>query len=348
MHLPPSLLSLLVAILTTPLLVHSDTTASPVPKPCQIRSPSSGSFFDLRPLQLQRKPPPSSDSPETPKSDGEKAKPESYHSRGYDYPANFTLNICGAAVEDLKNVEGISKSRWQNVSAFYKDGLGDVYSIGQQNSHPVFRGRKLILNYTNGSPCPELDEDGVPLDPRSTSPPLSSSTALKSKTNRYKSTLLTFTCDTSPSLNTHPSISFLGSPDHCTYVFEVRSRYACAGATGPPSDSNSLSPAGVFLVILGIAFLVYLIGGCVYQRNVMHQRGWRQLPNYSVWAGCLGFIGVSCRTPLRLALRLYGHGRENGGRTAFLNDDERNESPGATRHGNREDGSKATREEVWS
>lgn len=39
-----------------------------------------------------------------------------------------------------------------------------------------------------------------------------------------------------------------------------------------------------------IAFLVYLIGGIAYQRAVLHQRGWRQLPNYAFWAGIFGFV----------------------------------------------------------
>lgn len=42
-----------------------------------------------------------------------------------------------------------------------------------------------------------------------------------------------------------------------------------------------------------IAVAVYLIGGCVYQRTVMHQRGWRQCPNFSLWAGMLDFVKVS-------------------------------------------------------
>lgn len=344
MYLPASLISLLAAILAAPIPARSETLASPLPKPCQIRSPSSGSFFDLRPLQLQRKPPSSAPDPSDPSKPETKA--ESYHSRGYDYHANFTLNICGAVVEELHDVEGVPKSRWQNVSAFYKDSQGDFYSIGQQNPNPIIRGRKLLLNYTNGSPCPELDEDGNPLDTLSMSS--LSTTTRTSKTNRYKSTLLTFTCDTSPSLTTHPSIAFLGSPDHCTYVFEVRSRYACAGATGPPSDSNSLSPAGVFLVILGIAFLVYLIGGCVYQRNVMHQRGWRQLPNYAVWAGCLGFIGVSCKSFLRIFLRLSGHNRGRNGRPALMIADEGNgRRANAGRSRMKMDGSQGSIDEEW-
>lgn len=49
-----------------------------------------------------------------------------------------------------------------------------------------------------------------------------------------------------------------------------------------------------------IAILVYLGGGCVYQRTVMNQRGWRQLPNYSMWAGIFGFL-VVWRTLISLA-----------------------------------------------
>jgi cation-dependent mannose-6-phosphate receptor len=168
------------------------------------------------------------------------------------------------------------------VSAFYKDHRGDVYSIGQQNDEPIFRGKKLLLNYTMGSPCPEIDEDGIPID---------SDVMTSRDRRRRKSTLLSFICDTSPLLSTRPAISFLGSPDHCTYVFEVRSRYACGGTT-QSGEKGTLGPGGVFGVIFGIALLVYLIGGIVYQRNVMHQRGWKQLPNYAVWAGLFSFFSV--------------------------------------------------------
>lgn len=46
-----------------------------------------------------------------------------------------------------------------------------------------------------------------------------------------------------------------------------------------------------------IAVLAYFLGGYFYQRNVMHQRGWRQLPNYSFWAGIGGFFRVSLHLP---------------------------------------------------
>lgn len=271
-----SIALLLLSLYSSPSLASTDV--KPVTKPCTIYSPATGSFFDLRPLQLT--------------TEGTKyqvASNESHHAKGYDYPSNFTINFCGPVVESLDDVEGIPTSQIANVSAYYKDTRGDVYSIGQENDQLMFRGKKLLLNYTQGSPCPDLDRDGLPLDPD----------LVPRKThNRRKSTLFSFMCDTSPSLAGRPAISFLGSPDHCTYIFEVRSRYSCGGTT-QSEEKGTLGPGGVFAVILAIALLVYLIGGLVYQRSVMHQRGWRQLPNYAVWAGLFSFISV--RTPLFLS-----------------------------------------------
>ena len=269
MYLTTPFLLLLASSLPSSLAA---TDAKPPPNPCTIHSSSTGSFFDLRPLKLTL--------------GGTKyqtASNESYHSRGYDYPANFTINFCGPVVETLDDVEGIPNSRRQNVSAYYKDHRGDVCSIGQQNDQLLFRGKKLLLNYTQGSPCPDLDEDGVPID---------EDLVARKVNKRRKSTLMTFACDTSPLLSGRPAVNFLGSPDHCTYVFEIRSRWACGGTT-QSEEKGTLGPGAVFGLIAGIALLVYLIGGIVYQRNVLHQRGWRQLPNYAIWSGIYSFFSVS-------------------------------------------------------
>ena len=53
-----------------------------------------------------------------------------------------------------------------NVSAYYKDVEGDVYSLGQESHELLFRGKRLLMNLTTGSPCPELDEDGMPIERR--------------------------------------------------------------------------------------------------------------------------------------------------------------------------------------
>jgi cation-dependent mannose-6-phosphate receptor len=94
---------------------------SPPVKPCTIRSASTGAFFDLSSLHLVH-----------PSKESKSSKFESEHSwsaRGYDYGANFTLNICGPVVEQLDDVEGIKNSQTKNISAYYtKDKK--TYSIG--------------------------------------------------------------------------------------------------------------------------------------------------------------------------------------------------------------------------
>lgn len=58
-----------------------------------------------------------------------------------------------------------------------------------------------------------------------------------------------------------------------------------------------------------IAVVAYLGGGCAYQRTVMHQRGWRQCPNFSLWAGIFDFFRVSLLVlvPFRSRRSRYGH-----------------------------------------
>jgi len=97
-------------------------------KPCTIRSPSSGAFFDINPLQIH---PPNKES-KSKKDD----HVESWHAKGYDYGHNFTMNFCGPVVEELDYVEGVSSSLWKNVSAFYTVG-SKTYSIGYASRKPL-------------------------------------------------------------------------------------------------------------------------------------------------------------------------------------------------------------------
>jgi len=89
-------------------------------KPCTIVSPT-GRFFDLNPIRRM------------PLKDGEKKNKGdsdgSWHAKGYDYGANFTLNFCGPVVEELHDVQDLDKDLWRNVSAFYEDGK-KVFAIG--------------------------------------------------------------------------------------------------------------------------------------------------------------------------------------------------------------------------
>lgn len=93
----------------------------PAPKPCTIRSPSSGHFFDLNPIAVRLP-----DAKDKKKLD---EPTESWHVKGYDYGTNFTMNFCAPVVEKLGDVEGVDKDLWRNVSAYYTDGKR-TYSIG--------------------------------------------------------------------------------------------------------------------------------------------------------------------------------------------------------------------------
>lgn len=158
-----------------------------------------------------------------------------------------------------------------------------------------------MLQYRDGSPC------GPSKTPRDTADPATrhrpdeaeeaGAASTAESTERRKSTTISFLCDRDP-LNTDVSVSFVGvDPDECAYFFEVRSQHACPGAE--PHKPGSLGPGSVFAVMLVIAVLVYLVGGVFYQRTMAHARGWRQLPNYSLWSGIWFFFTVRSQSPSR-------------------------------------------------
>ncbi|TKX23570.1 hypothetical protein C1H76_4082 [Elsinoe australis] len=316
--------------------------------PCAIKSPTTGAFFDLNTVRIELPP------------EGKKAPSDqrntSWPARGWDYGTNFTLNICGPVIEQLEDVVGVPESRWKNVSAFYEKG-GKAYSIGQQNDEPVIRGRKLVLNYTHGSPCPTAAKSTLARDldyaePReiiggdddddddrhgkkpSKKPSHGDDDDERKKpsegSGRRKNTIISLLCASDP-LAPPMSVSFVASPDSCTYFFEARTPAACGGVE---VAQQTLSPGGVFVVIGFVAILVYVVGGCFYQRTVMHQRGWRQLPNYSLWAGIFGFFKdmfiiatSSCARllPSRQGYsRLGANGFPSSGRTGRENPEDEN------------------------
>lgn len=245
--------------------------------PCTVRSPTNHAFFDLNPIARH---PPTEKDIERHKNDPEPYGAHSYHARGYDYGANFTLNFCAPVVEGVKDVEGVEERLWKNVTGYYEKG-GRTYSIGTLNGEPFFRGRKLVLNYTEGSPCPGSSPSF--LDRRSTTnrrgrrdllsheaEDLEKSEASKarpfwdddgedddddwrhrnnSSTShdgvRRKSTILSLHCEKDP-LAPKAHLSYVGSMDECTYFFEVRTLAACAGVE---TAKESVSPGGVFGVM---------------------------------------------------------------------------------------------------
>ncbi|KAG0642503.1 mannose-6-phosphate receptor binding domain-containing protein [Tuber brumale] len=249
-------------------LTTADTSNTLQQEPCTVISAQSGNFFDLRPLTRTSTSASSSSSSSNTVHD--------WTARGHDYPANFTLNICAPVLSDVADVVSVATSQKSNISAFYITQEGKQYSIGGVSTNPYFRGRKLVLVYTGGSPCPAPDQEEEREKGKSNK---------KKKESGYrKSTIMSHLCDRDA---VRPVISFVGEVNECGYFFEVRSSAAC-----PTAGTQALGPVSVFGIIGLVAALVYLVGGCVYQRTVMHARGWRQMPNYAVWAGLVGGVWV--------------------------------------------------------
>ncbi|KAG6060830.1 hypothetical protein E4U32_003228 [Claviceps aff. humidiphila group G2b] len=295
------------AVLAASLVVAKESSSSTTHVPACTATASSGTggFFDLRPAVVH------------PQQQGKQHKTvvaKDYRSRGYDYGKNFTLNICASVVDPVTDVMGVSKSSWGNVSAYYM-AHGNIYSIGSESQDLVSRGRKLVLQYTGGSPCGRgstksststvsrrvaeqsseylhwENEDSSATTPQQQVDGTKSRTAKdkdKDAPTKRKSTTISFLCDRDPS-SAQAAISFVGvSPDECSYFFEARSVYACAGAE--PHKPGSVGPGSVFGIILVIAILVYALGGVFYNRTISNARGWRQLPNYTLWAGIWNFF----------------------------------------------------------
>ncbi|KAI1333484.1 mannose 6-phosphate receptor domain-containing protein [Xylariaceae sp. FL0016] len=302
-HCPPAssaLLSLL-CLASNVLAAESDKTATSAA--CTATS-TSGAFFDLRP-----------DIAVKPKADGSRPHGTSgnpstdYKAKGYDYDFDFTLNLCDPVVETVDDVKGLDPNKWANVSAYYTS-KGDVYSLGASSGALTTRGKELVLQYAGGSYCGrgkssfsgladrssvhqgasyrQYDrDDDQEREPSQNATSESDESRDSDGSRPRKSATIFFSCDRDP-IASSAQVSFIATdPDECNYVFKVKSRHACAGAE--PHKPGSVGPGSVFAIILVIAVLVYLLGGIFYQRNVANARGWKQLPNYSLWAGIWSF-----------------------------------------------------------
>lgn len=135
------------------------------------------------------------------------------------------------------------------------------------------------------------DNDGDKAQTTSTDSPEDAAAGSSRDNNEYdrrKSATIFFSCDSAAESATASFIA--ADPEECHYIFKVKSQHACAGAE--PHKNGSVGPGPVFLIIFGITVLVYLLGGIFYNRAVSNARGWKQLPNYTLWASVWSFITV--------------------------------------------------------
>lgn len=99
----------------------------PSQRPCTLKSPLTGAFFDFNWISLTTEESKGSSSRSS-RGNPTDSK-QSWISRGYDYGTNFTLNVCAPVLENVHDVVGINRGKWDKVGAFYvKDNK--TYSIG--------------------------------------------------------------------------------------------------------------------------------------------------------------------------------------------------------------------------
>ncbi|ODQ50897.1 mannose 6-phosphate receptor domain-containing protein [Saitoella complicata NRRL Y-17804] len=203
---------------------------------CTLTNPLTKEYYDLRPLTR------TSDLFST-----------DWSVNGHDYGANFTLNICAPLLNTTDDAP--------HSSAGYVDEDGQFISIGDVNTVPILRGRRLTLELPSNTPCP-------------TGP-------------SKRTTLISFLCDRD--LTQKSAITFVGSPHSCDYFFEWRTARACPIAHGH-GRQKGLGVGSLFGLLAILFLLAYFVGGIVYQRVVMRQSGWRQVPHYHTLRSVVSFV----------------------------------------------------------
>ncbi|KAI1419818.1 mannose-6-phosphate receptor binding domain-containing protein [Xylaria sp. FL1777] len=320
----PAILSLLV-FTSTAVASDAQTTSTTTAAACTASS-TSGAFFDLRP-DAAIKPKPDGSRPAhsrgAPLTDY-KARGYDY---GSNFTLNI-CNAVVESIEGAKGIEDSKwqniSAYYVSKGDFYSLGYQSANPItrgkelvlqytggspcGKRKSRSRNLGERSAVHAGAAYRDYENDEDEPPLSV------LDGSDKSKSKDDdddgddkkgkggkgskndddeeedqvRRKSTTIFFTCDRDTSGGT-AQVSFIAvDPEECNYVFKVKSAHACA--TAEPHKPGSVGPGSVFAIILVVAVFVYLLGGVFYNRTVGNARGWRQLPNYSMWASVWSFI----------------------------------------------------------
>lgn len=193
--------------------------------PCTVFSPLKG-FIDLRGLS----------------SLGNEGRAQAWHTRAFDLGLNFTVGVCTLPVKKL-SVGTASVRDGLNITeigAYYVDPENQQFVLmGEVSSAAVFNGRRLTLTYSNGSYCDAI--------------------RYANGERVRRKTILSFTCDREMLTKAH--VSYVTAVDDCTYLFEVRSHYACPTA----AKADNLAALWIFVLIFLAALLVYFSGGFLYR-----------------------------------------------------------------------------------
>ncbi|CAG8538494.1 10574_t:CDS:2 [Ambispora leptoticha] len=155
----------------------------------------------------------------------------------------------------LNVCEGLKDKSKDGASLITDD---EWISLGKKNSTLYIQNDELFLNYKDGDKCPDDD-------------------------NNKRETFIRFICDRTIEGQGAPKL--LLSSRECVYIFEWKTSVAC-----PESKTENMGGWGVFFTIFFIAFLVYFMGGIVYNRMVHNAVGFSQLPNWEFWRDAWDFV----------------------------------------------------------
>ncbi len=221
-------------------VMSSDKSTEQKPlEPCTAKKQATNQFFDLRSLAAIKR-----------ISEGKTTiEPQPWVAKGFDYGGNFTIGVCSSPLvpntESSKDFTDVSNKTM--VSAYFSSPeLPGKISLGQASSEIKFRGRKMVMEYKNGDFCPGSE-------------------------TRRRSALMLFTCDRT--IQEEAKVSFIGSPDDCSYFFEVRTIHACG--TAPTNEGVGL--VSIVFLIGTAAGITFFGGGILYR--LFQKLGLGQAPN---------------------------------------------------------------------
>ena len=92
----------------------------------------------------------------------------------------------------------------------------------------------------------------------------------------------------------------------CGYTFRYRTPAACGKEVPYSTGEGGLDGAGVFLIILFVALILYILIGIILNKVVFHKEGpfVQMLPHYSFWVSLPGLVIDGCK--------FIGHGFKKG------------------------------------
>ncbi|XP_041367035.1 uncharacterized protein LOC121381753 [Gigantopelta aegis] len=165
----------------------------------------------------------------------------------------YSWNPCTPFTEGTGNCDKVAVCQSDTASSFW--------SLGTQDSASFF------MDVTKGLQLQYMAEQG----------------------DTTRTTFVTLICDTSQ----EGSVTFDGEVPvgSALFYFTLRSKYACAGGSGPDiTVTVSISAGSIMCIIFFVLLFVYFSSGVSYQTFVRKASGREMIPNSGLWCSLPGLI----------------------------------------------------------